>query len=305
MSYRQQHQDLRRQEVCMYSRRRESSLASDDAAAAPLRGPKPGGKRVALPPLPNIRENVYMESRPLPSLPEEYAAREAAMAASASPRVHVHRTMSTGSGISGVGDPRSLSSPTPPPQGFVPHMPSSGAQSGPQSTVVSVHAKPQSSGAAAALQDPYSGRYSQPIDSIGPPPQLRAQKKPPPPRRLTPQGQATGGPPPPRVLPPPQQQQQMPPPPPAITEDPAYFVLDPEAAATSGPPQPPQTLFGAQMIPAADTSNGIPSDKQKSPEQENAENFQKEEAGHTSCQDLPCDPHLQKLDPTKGNSSWP
>ena len=55
--------------------RRESDLQSE--AAAPLRGAHkgviPGGKRVALPPLPNIRENVYMESRPLPSLPEEYA----------------------------------------------------------------------------------------------------------------------------------------------------------------------------------------------------------------------------------------
>ena len=273
----------------MYSRRRESSLASEDAATAPLRGPKPGGKRVALPPLPNIRENVYMESRPLPSLPEEYAAREFTMA-TASPR---HRNLSTGSGSGAPPTPQDIDT---------------------QSVVVSVHAKPPSgpcsgpscgsgcgpSTGSCPAPPEVSGRYHQPIDCV-PAPQLRPQKKPLPPRRLTPQASTSGGPPPPRVF---SASQQHPPPQPII-EDPAYFVLDPDAE--SGLPQPPRTLFSAHMqLPLlTNTPVGFSSDKQKSPEEENADNVNKEEAAHNSCQDLPCAPHLQKLDPTKGNSSWP
>lgn len=112
-------------------------------------------------------------------------------------------------------------------------------------------------------------------DCQGHPPQ-RSAKKPPPPRRRTPQGQPV-----------------MPPSPPVITEDPAYFVLDPEAEV-----HPPQS-FGGQSFPPDVGAN----ERQKSPEQENAENLDKE--AHNSCQDLPCAPHLQQLDPTKGNSSWP
>ncbi len=112
------------------------------------------------------------------------------------------------------------------------------------------------------------------------------------------------------------------------SEDPQYFVLDPDEVSTGpGSPLPPG-LVGAASHPHhhaypypqypgvyPDTS----SDKQKSPEEENAENFNKEVASNnSSLPELPPRPvtglprqmsiqHSHQHDCSQGNSnsSWP
>ncbi len=93
------------------------------------------------------------------------------------------------------------------------------------------------------------------------------------------------------------------------SEDPQYFVLDPDEVNAASSPPP---------CSSSSTSNGRPgfmSDKQKSPEEENAENFNKEVAStNSSLPDLPVRssipshvPHCNPNEYSQGNSnsSWP
>ncbi len=86
--------------------------------------------------------------------------------------------------------------------------------------------------------------------------------------------------------------------------DPQYFVLDPDELPEESPS--PST-----SMPRC--RGGIQSDKQKSPEEENAENFCKEVLNN-SCHEIPLrvappppPPHTccGPPDPNEGNSSWP
>lgn len=95
-------------------------------------------------------------------------------------------------------------------------------------------------------------------------------------------------------------------------EDPQYFVLDPdEMTIEQSQESYPQISAGCSSAmpppPLRRIRGGIPSDKQKSPEEENAENFCKE-VSNTSCHDLPALQHYETsvdCHNHNGNSSWP
>ena len=237
---RQQHNNFRRQDQSVYLRTRRESDYPEDIPSATL--PLQYTKKEEIPEEdiykprsshPNIRENVYMESRPLPQIPSLSAEAEEDARSERSSKVQVYRTSS---GREHYHNPRLVITPRPTP----PH--SAEPREDPQYFVLDpdevTHATPDPRDlaiAAAAVAN--AGHHARP-DSFG------------------------------------------------------------GAGCSSAMPPPPLRRI---------SRGGVQSDKQKSPEEENAENFCKE-VSNTSCQDLPALQHYETsvdCHNHNGNSSWP